>query len=130
MKRVITSGAQSSWRSVTSSAPQGSIAGPMPSKIFINDVDNGANCKLVPEKWCKLKTLQIESWNKISFLHIILYTFLILHWNSNQVLKLPCTTFSNSMNCYKCQTQRSFILATKMKIKQNKKNNKNKKDFF
>lgn len=50
MKRVIISGAQSSWRSVTSSVPQGSIVGPMPSKIFINDVDNGANCKLVQEK--------------------------------------------------------------------------------
>lgn len=41
--------------------------------------------------------------------------FLILHWNSNKEFESFCTTWSNSMNWYKCPNQRSFILTTEIK---------------
>lgn len=43
-QRVVLSGSESGWRPVTSSAPHGTILGPVLLSIFINEPDDGAEC--------------------------------------------------------------------------------------
>ena len=106
-QRVVIDGEVSSWKSVLSGVPQGSVLGPILFLVYINDLEEGVTGKIL--KFAD-DTKFSENINKLNI------KIQNLNWDEVYTDNDPCTAYDTFLNILESQIEECLPLK-KLKIK-------------